>query len=207
MIMVFVVHTIQGQTRTGFDGYYYTGAGAGTAIVPRLYWQSAGGWYGEARYNYESGHSFSLYAGRTFAREGAVSWSFTPMLGIVGGRFRGGSLGSNATVDVKRVSFSSDLQYTASSRSSDESFFFSWSELGYHLTGHLYAGLVLQHTCFSQIHNSVDPGLQVTLSAGDWQFPAYIFSPQGGQRYCVVGVSREWAYGKTINHTKVSNNP
>jgi len=204
MILLFVVHTIQGQTLTGFDGYYYTGSSAGTALVPRLYFQSAGGWYGEARYNYESGQAISLYAGRTLS---GGSWSVTPMLGVVAGKFRGGSFGTNATLDIKHISLSSDLQYTVSSRSSDESFFFSWSELGYHLTGHFYAGTVLQQTCFSRGHNSFDPGLQVSLYAGDWQFPVYIFNPLGNQRYCVVGVSREWVYGKSINHKKATETP
>lgn len=204
MIMLFAVNTIHGQTRTGFDGYYYTGSSASTALVPRLYFQSAGGWYGEGRYNYESGQTVSIYAGRTFSRE---SWSLTPMLGIVAGKFRGGSFGANATLDIKRVSLSSDLQYTVSSRSGDGSFFFSWSELGYHLTGHFYAGVVLQQTCFSRSHDSFDPGLQVSLSAGDWQFPVYVFSPLGNQRNCVVGISREWVYGKSINHKKATDTP
>lgn len=211
MIALFVVNTIQGQTRTGFEGYYYTGCSANSALVPRLYFQSNSNWYGEARYNYESDQTVSLYAGRTFSgerTEGAwktTTWSLTPMAGIVAGKFRGGSLGANATLDVNRISLSSVLQYTVSSRNSDESFFFSWSELGYRLTDHFYAGAVLQQTGLCRGHNSLEPGLQLTLSKGDWRFPVYVF--QGARRYFVLGVSREWVCAKPINHTKATDTP
>ena len=204
MIALFVVNNIQAQTRGGFESYYYTGYSANSAFVPRVYFQSNNNWYGEVRYNYESGQTLSLYAGRTF---GNGSWSLTPMAGVVAGKLRGGSLGANASLTVKHISFSSVLQYTASSRSSDESFFYSWSELGYQLTDHVYAGAVLQQTGLCHDHNSIDPGLQLTVSAGDWRFPVYFFGPQGAQRYWVLGISREWAYGKPINHAKAIDTP
>jgi len=207
MIALLVANTIQGQTRTGFEGYYYTGCSANSALVPRVYFQSSNNWYGEARYNYESGQTVSLYAGRSWSHGKDQTWSVTPMAGIVAGKFRGGSIGANAGLDIKRISLTSTLQYTASARNSDENFFFGWTELGYHLTDHLYAGAVLQQTGLCKSRRSLDPGLQLTVSAGNWQIPVYVFSPQGAERYWVLGISREWVYGKPINHTKATTTP
>jgi hypothetical protein len=207
MIALLVVNTIQAQTRTGFEGYYYTGCSANSALVPRVYFQSSSNWYGEARYNYESGQTLSLYAGHSFSHEKDLTWSVTPMVGVVAGKFRGVSPGANATLEIKRVSLISTVQYTASTRNSDENFFFGWTELGYHLTDHLYTGAVLQQTGLCKSHSSLDPGLQLTFSAGAWQIPVYFFSPQGAHRYWVLGVNREWVYGKPINHAKATNTP
>ena len=148
MILLLSIQVAYGQNQAGFENYYYTGSGASAAIVPRVYYQDRRGWYGEARYNYEKAGAYAVYAGHSFSREKDLSYSFTPMAGIVAGSFRGGSLALNMETDVKGISFSSSLQYTVSAMRADGNFFYSWSELGYHVTGRFYAGIALQQTAF-----------------------------------------------------------
>ncbi|HEY6900029.1 MAG TPA: hypothetical protein VI233_05275 [Puia sp.] len=199
MISLLILQPVQGQTRTGFEAYYYTCYSGTSAIVPKAYFQS-NGWYGEARYNYESGQSLSLFAGRTFSKENLLSWSFTPMIGVVAGQLRGGSLGVNAALNIKGIYFNTASQYTASWHDRNESFFYAWSELGYQLTEHIYAGAALQQTGFCGNGNSLEPGLQLTLSSGSWRLPVYLFSSRDKQLYLVAGINREWTYGQSKTH-------
>lgn len=201
MISLLLLHHVQGQNRTGFEGYYYTSCAGTSAIVPKAYFQS-NDWYSEARYNYESEQSLSLYAGPTFSKENRLSWTFTPIIGVVVGKLRGGSLGANAALDIKGIYFNTALQYTASCQDRNESFFFGWSELGYQLTGHIYAGAVLQQTGLCRNGNRLEPGLQLTCSSGNWRLPIYLFISREQQLYLVIGISREWEYGQSKNHKK-----
>ena len=194
MILLLLYNTGNSQGRTGFEEYYYTGHQLSSAQVPRIYYQSPNNWYGEARYNYDAEQSFSIYAGRTFTRQDTLAYSLTPMAGIVAGKFKGGSAGMNMVLDYRRLSFSSVFEYCFSGK--NNSFFFNWSELGYQLTKHLYAGLALQQTCMYNTTTVWEPGLQLGLSFGKWVFPVYAFNPGNSKKYFVLGITREWELHK-----------
>jgi hypothetical protein len=194
MILLLLYNTMNGQARTGFEEYYYAGRHLSSVPVSRVYYQGSSSWYGEARYNYEEEKSFSLYAGRTFSRQDTVSYSFTPMAGIVAGKFNGGSAGMNIAFEYRNFFFSSESEYCFSARSPN--FFFNWSELGYQCTKHIYAGLVLQQTCLYNATTAWEPGVQLDISFGKWVFPVYAFNPWGSKSYFVLGIAREWEHHK-----------
>lgn len=194
MILFLLYNTAHGQGRVGFEEYYYTGQRLSSAQVPKVYYQGQNNWYGEVRYNYEAEQSFSVYTGRTFSRQDTLSYYFTPMAGIVAGKCKGGSAGMNMGVGYRSLSFSSVFEYNFLGK--DRSFFFNWSELGYQLTGHVYAGLALQQTCIYNKATAWEPGLQIGLSLGKWVFPVYAFNPAANKRYFVLGITREWEHHK-----------
>lgn len=192
MILLLSIQVAYGQNQAGFENYYYTGSGASAAIVPRVYYQDRRGWYGEARYNYEKAGAYAVYAGHSFSEEKDLSYSFTPMAGIVAGSFRGGSLALNMETDVKGISFSSSLQYTVSAMRADGNFFYSWSELGYHVTGRFYAGIALQQTAFCKAGSDWEPGVQLSLTWRKWRFPVYLFDDRHQNKMVVLGIGRDW---------------
>jgi hypothetical protein len=196
MILFLSYNAANGQARTGFEEYYYSSGSGISALVSKAYYQDSRHWYGEVRYNYEEEQTFSLYAGKTFSREDSLSYSFTPLAGIVVGKFRGGSIGMNMTLERKNFIFSSVLQYTASVENKKGNFLFSWSELGYQATSYFYAGLTLQQTCLYQTACKWEPGIQVSISYRKWVFPVYAFSPMDDKRYFVLGITREWEHHK-----------
>jgi hypothetical protein len=201
MILLFTMEATNGQALMGFEGYCYSG-GAST-LVPKLYYQSSSDWYGEARYNYETGQTFSIFAGRTFSKQAGqetLSYSFTPMAGILAGKLRGGSVGMNAALDLAGLSFYSETEYIVSAGNRNGSFLLSWTECGWHPTGWLYLGLALQQT-----GNSRAPGMETSISRGRWRFPLYVFDCFSDKRYLVLGISREWQYSKRITHQKASD--
>jgi hypothetical protein len=196
-MILFLLHsTANGQSPAGFEAYYYTGHRLSSALVSRIYYQVKGSWYGEARYNYEAEQSVSLYAGRTFSKKDSFSYAVTPLAGLVTGKLKGGSVGMNITLDYRKVSFSSALEYSFSEKNKYGSFFFNWSELGYQVTKHIYAGLALQQTCVYNTTMVWEPGIEAGISFGKWLFPVYAFNPAGNKKYFVLGIAGEWEHGK-----------
>jgi hypothetical protein len=174
----------------GFEQYCYITQQGIMTLVPIIHYQSFTNWYVEARYNYEGAGTYSLYAGKIFSRQGRFSYSITPLLGGVTGKLKGGSAGLNVTMDIGKVFFASQSQFTSSTVGERSSFFFSWSELAYQPSKWCYAGLALQHTRFLQTRTkSVEPGVVVGFSVGLWTIPLYVFSPMGNDRYYVVGMN------------------
>src|SRR5579859_4520575 len=113
LIILFLFYSAaKGQRLIGLEEYYFSGVGGSTALVTQAYYQSAGGWYCEARYNYEADRAFSIYAGKTFTREDSLSYSITPLAGLVAGNYRGGSAGTDISMEFRSFKFNSELQYT-----------------------------------------------------------------------------------------------
>ena len=196
MILLLSIQAVYGQNQAGFEEYYYAGSGASAAMVPRVYYQDRTGWYLEGRDNYEKAGAYSVYAGHTFPVQKKMSYSLTPMAGIVGGSFLGGSLALNVEMEMRGISFSSNLQYTVSAIRADESFFYSWSELGYRLTGNIYMGIALQQTGLCKEGNDWEPGVQLCYTWQKWRFPFYFFNDRHHNKEVVLGITREWTYGK-----------
>ena len=184
------------QAQNGVEQYFYLQKKAVT-LVSVIHAQNSKNWCVEGRYNYEEQNSFSLYTGKTFSKTKAeFSHSLTPILGGVMGRFKGGSMGLNATLEYKRFAFSSQSQYTVSFKKEEAhpDFFFSWSELNYEFLPWLYFGCSVQHTFYTQEKNHLlEPGAVLGFTSGKWTFPIYGFSLLKENRYFVLGISVQFA--------------
>jgi len=183
---------VNSQTHGGVEQYYYSGTHGTSAIVPRVYYQNKKNWYAEVRYNYDEIGTLSVNVGKAFSKKGAVSYTITPLAGVVAGRLNGGSLGVNAEAEYKNLFFSSESQYTFSSGSRYENFLFNWSELGYQVTSRIYTGLALQMTRAYKTANLFEPGIMAGFSFDKFTFPLYAFSPLTNKRYFVLGINWEW---------------
>lgn len=188
------------QGKGGIEQYTYLGTGERPQVAPVIHYQDNNKWYAEARYNYEDRRTFSLYAGKTFSSEKKVAWALTPMIGGMTGKQQGGLLGLNTTISYKKTYFSSQSQYGVSQQGREENFFFSWSEAGYQLLPWMCTGISLQHTKLYNCRAVVEPGLFAGFSFKQWTFPVYSFNPFGAERYFVLGINREWKFGKSKRH-------
>ena len=126
-----LIGQVHAQSKLSIGQYSYIRPKEALYVSPVAQYQSGSNWYAEGRYNYEDLNTFSLYGGRTFSNEHALSYSITPMAGIMWGRLRGGSAGLNASIEYKKYYFSTQSQYSIATQHLAESFFFSWSEAGY----------------------------------------------------------------------------
>lgn len=172
--------------------YIYTGASQPFTLVPVIYYQTAGNWYVEGRYNYEEQKTMSVYAGKVFEKKGAFSYSASPVIGVVLGRFNGGSAGVNTGFDYRRLSFSSQFQYTFSVQDQTENFFYSWSDISWRLSDNIYSGISVQQTNLYKLKLRLEKGFFVKVVFNKWTFPFYVFSPAAKERYFVIGVTRDW---------------
>jgi hypothetical protein len=183
------------QGKAGIEQYSYIGAQSAGAIVPSLHLQSASNWYGELRYNYEDLQTCSLYGGRIIEGGNDLEYSITPMLGFSAGWFTGISLATNAEAEWKNFYLSSQTQHSIAIKEDCENFFFSWSELGYNVSDHFFAGLAMQYTLQMKQHD-FEPGFLAGLNFKNFSFPFYVFSPFHSGRYFILGVNYEYNFKK-----------
>jgi hypothetical protein len=176
--------------QVGFEQYFYVTDKKMVTLVPVLDYQADNHMYVEGRYNYEELNTFSLYLGRTFSVSRKVSYSVTPMLGGVIGKFKGGSAGINAAAEYRKIFFSSQSQYTCSFNESNNDFFFAWSDLGYQPLKWLYVGLSTQQTYLPHSRSLIaESGVLLGFLVKKWTFPLYSFSPFGNDTYFVLGIN------------------
>ncbi|WP_207428144.1 hypothetical protein [Pedobacter sp. SYSU D00535] len=182
--------SLQAQSTATFQ-QYYTGTGSAFVVAPIWSYELKNGRYVEARYNYEDLNSLSVYTGQSFEREGKLSWNFTPIAGVVLGRYTGGSVGANLSVDYGRLSLYSQPQYTLSMHRVKDNFFYHWSDLSFRLTNWLSAGISAQQTQNYKTKSVIEKGAVVELSYKKFSFPFYVYNPSGKNKYFVFGLNFE----------------
>lgn len=173
------------------EQYNYFGADRSLMWNPIVRYRSPADWYAEMRYNYEDNRTLSLYTGRTFAHEGnRLSYSATPLIGGVIGKFKGGSMGLNLTLDFNNLFFESQSQYSFGVNGESMDFLFAWSDVGYQVRPWLFGGVSAQNTYFCQEECSLlEPGIFLGVELGAWSFPIYTFAPPAGDLFFVVGIN------------------
>lgn len=180
------------QAHGGAEQYYYMGERQTFNFVPIVDYETGNNWFIEGRYNYEALGTMSVYTGKTFEKKGAVSYSVSPIIGAVVGRYKGGSIGGNNEVNYKRYSFSSQVQYTFSLKDKTKNFFYSWSDFSYQPSTNLSAGFSIQQTNLYKEQCKLDKGVFVKASFSRWSIPLYVFTPATKERYFVLGLNCDW---------------
>ena len=179
------------QAKSGVENYNLLTQGKEYVWMPVVHYQSKNGIYTELRYNYEDVQTLSLYGGKYFAGGNDLQFSITPMAGFSTGRFTGLSVAANTEADWKSFYFSSQTQYSMATKKSMSNFFFTWSELGYNLTRHFFAGLAMQYTRHTG-QDDFEPGVLAGLNLKNISFPVYVFSPFRPACYFVLGLNYEY---------------
>lgn len=186
---------LEAQLKGDIGQYHYVGKLAAMAVVPIVHVENGKGWCAEARYNYEEVKTFSFYLGKSWSREGRISWTATPMAGIVAANYKGGSAALNLDLSGRKFFLSAQSQFTMAMDAENTNFFYNWSELAYAVSDHFFSGLTLQYTR-QQGSNNMEPGLLAGVSFGDISLPVYIFHPFRAGRYVVLGLEYEFDFKK-----------
>lgn len=171
--------------------YRYMANDVPSFLQPSGHFRSSKGWYAEMRYNYEDAQTLSLYGGKNFSGGKDLEYSLTPMIGYSAGKFNGISLAGNIDLDWKGFYFSSQSQASRSVDEREDDFLFTWSELGYSITRHFFAGISTQFTRQAG-ENLTEAGMLAGLSLGNLEIPLYMFSPFSKSRNFILGVSYEF---------------
>lgn len=198
MVLTFAIlftTKVKSQDHGGVQQYYYSGNGE-SSIVPKIYYGNKNNWYGAVRYNYEESKTISLNVGKMFSHENLVSYSITPVAGIVMGKLNGITIGSNAEAAYKKLFFSSEFEYDFSIEKKYDDLFFNWSECGYQITNLVYGGIALQVTHHYAVKNRWEPGIMVGMIYKNWTFPVYLFNPGYSNMNFVIGMNWDWTRAK-----------
>lgn len=159
------------QKSIGVEQSVYYSKQADLVFVPVISLQGKNNWYAETRFNYEDYKTVSFHLGKSFSKEGKLSYTFTPILGGLVGNSTGVSLGSNIEVNYKKLNWFTQTQHVFSK----EDFFYTWSELFYSATTWLYVGGALQHTYLKNGEQVWEPGAAVGFSVRNVSFTVYDF--------------------------------
>ncbi len=180
------------QTKSGIENYNFLSSKEAYVWMPVVHHLGKKGIYTEMRYNYEALRTASVYLGKNFSKEGAVSYAVTPMLGIVFGEFSGGSAAINVDVDYNKTFISMQTQYTISKYEISDNFFFNWTELGYQPLKWVYAGLSMQQTKMYKSSFKSEYGMLVGFEIKKFTIPIYVFNPLSANRNFIIGINTEW---------------
>lgn len=142
----------------------------------------------EARYNYESADTGSLWVGYNFHFGDELSFDFTPMLGGVMGDVTGVAPGYRFALSYWKLELSSEGEYVFDTRNDSSDFFYNWSELSLYPTDWFRAGLVLQRTKLYPTEFDVQRGFLIGFMHKRFDFTAYVFDPGASQTTVVMAL-------------------
>ena len=100
----------------------------------------------EARYNYESIKTGSVWLGYNFSVGEKLALEATPMLGGVFGDITGVAPGYTISISYEPIEFFTQGEYFFDAGTRSGNFFYTWSELRYTLTRRLKVGVVMDRT-------------------------------------------------------------
>jgi hypothetical protein len=100
----------------------------------------------EARYNYESIKTGSIWLGYNFSVGEKLALEATPMLGGVFGDITGVAPGYTISISYEPIEFFTQGEYFFDAGTRSGNFFYTWSELRYALTRWLKVGVVMDRT-------------------------------------------------------------
>ncbi|HEY4324237.1 MAG TPA: hypothetical protein VGN20_09630 [Mucilaginibacter sp.] len=191
------------QPNGSFEEYYYMGSNRPFYMSTVATNHAANNWYIEGRYNYDAINAVSAYLGKSFEKTGLFSYSITPVAGLVGGRFNGGSVGANIALNCIGLSLSSQSQYTFSIQNKATNFIYSLSDLTYHFKI-ISAGVSLQQTAIYQAGATFEKGILIRAEFEKFSFPLYIFNPSTSERYIMLGLVIQWGEEKKTEKSSLS---
>jgi len=100
----------------------------------------------EARYNYEDLYTASVWIGYNFKSGKELNYIITPMLGGVIGRIDGFAGGLEITLNYFEFQVFSEMEYVFDLKSSENNFFYNWTDLMYTPFNWFFGGLSTQRT-------------------------------------------------------------
>ena len=136
-----------------------------------------GRWHLEGRINYEDLDTGSLFLGYRFtAGDSELTFEVTPMLGAVLGATDGLAPAYNLTLAWRSLELYSEGELMLDNDGHAESFFYTWSELGFSPVEWLRFGVVAERTRAYETGLEVQRGVLAGVSVGRLTFTTYVFN-------------------------------
>jgi hypothetical protein len=182
-----VAADIESPVSGNVTGFYYAmrdqpDFGVAVAAINR------GALHLEARYNYEVRDAGSLFVGWKFSGGDLVTFEITPIVGALFGAARGVVPGIEASVAYGSVDAYIEAEYVHDTAQSSDSYYYSWSELGWKPVAWLRVGLAGQRTRVVQTGRDLQRGLFAQFILDKATLSVYAFNPDSGSRYAILAL-------------------
>jgi len=146
----------------------------------------------ELRYNYESRHAVSVFAGRTWKAGNKLSFSVTPMVGLLAGSSNGFIPAFELGLNYKKFEFYSETEYVIDFAGPENNYLYSWTELGFTPFSTFLFGISAQRTRVYQASFDIQPGPMVKYGFGKFLAGAYWFNPLSTSDVVVISLGIEF---------------
>lgn len=148
------------------------------------------GWlHVEARYNYESLETGSVWLGCNLGGGEKVEWSLSPIVGGVFGELDGIAPGCKLDVSWWKLALYSEGEYVVDLADGDGAFFYNWSEFSVRLVDWFRLGMVTQRTRLYDSDRDIQRGFLVGAETERFAFTSYVLNPDANQPTIVFAVS------------------
>jgi hypothetical protein len=146
----------------------------------------------EVRYNYEDLETASVWMGYNLSGGSTIEWELTPMLGGVYGSTNGIAPGLRGSLAWWKIDFYAEAEYVFDAGSSDDSYFYNWSELALVPADWLRVGMVTQRTRVYEMGRYIQRGPFVGVAYRSLEATAYLLDADRGKPIVVVAATVEW---------------
>jgi hypothetical protein len=143
----------------------------------------------EARYNYEDMETFSAWVGYNFSGGNEFEYTFTPMIGGVVGLTKGIAPGLEMTLGYKGFELYSEGEYLFDSESTENNFFYNWSDITFSPKDWLWFGISAQRTKLYQTDLDIQRGLLVGAGLKQWELTTYLYNLGFDDPFLLIALS------------------
>ena len=143
----------------------------------------------EGRYNYEDRNTASLWAGRRFGFGNAVKFVFVPMGGVVLGNTNGIAPGLETEISFWKLDFYTENEYVFDFETSENNFFYMYSELAIRPVQPLRVGMTVQRTKLFESQFDVERGVFAEFYFGRFRAGVFYFNPFTHSEFWIASVS------------------
>jgi hypothetical protein len=130
----------------------------------------------EARYNYEDRETFSGWVGYNFTGGKKLEFIITPMVGGAFGLTQGITTGIESTFTIGRFELYTESEYLFDLESSENNFYYNWSDLTYSPTDWLWVGISGQRTKVYETDLDIQRGILVGAGFKSWEVTTYVYN-------------------------------
>ena len=130
----------------------------------------------QARYNNEDMETFSAWIGYNFTGGKNFEYTITPMLGGVVGRTKGIAIGAEITLSYEGFGLHSLGEYLFDAESTENNFYYNWSDFTYSPKDWLWFGISAQRTRLYQTDLDIQRGLLIGGGLKQWELTTYLYN-------------------------------
>lgn len=144
----------------------------------------------EARYNYEDRETFSAWVGYNFTGGNNFEYMITPMIGGVVGLSDGIAPGLEITLGFKGFELYSEAEQYFDFETSENHFFYMWTDITYSPTDWLWFGVSGQRTRVYQTELDIQRGLLIGAGIKQWELTAYVYNVASDDPFAMLTLAK-----------------